>query len=38
VQPDVREVARHPVHRAFVARRWVPEVDDFLELDYQPLG
>jgi heme-degrading monooxygenase HmoA len=29
---------RHPVHRAFVAQRWVPEVDDFLELDYQPLG
>ena len=29
---------QHPVHRAFVAQRWVPEVDDFLELDYQPLG
>ena len=24
----------HPVHRAFVAERWVPEVADFLELDY----
>jgi hypothetical protein len=28
----------HPVHAAFVAQRWVPEVEDFLELDYQPLG
>jgi hypothetical protein len=27
----------HPVHSAFVAQRWVPEVEDFLELDYQPL-
>lgn len=29
---------RHPVHTAFVAQRWVREVEDFLELDYQPLG
>jgi Stress responsive A/B Barrel Domain len=28
----------HPVHTAFVSQRWVPEVEDFLELDYQPLG
>ncbi|HSU02278.1 MAG TPA: Dabb family protein [Nocardioides sp.] len=27
----------HPVHRAFVAERWVPEVADFLEIDYEPL-
>ena len=27
----------HPVHRAFVADRWVPEVADFLEIDYVPL-
>jgi heme-degrading monooxygenase HmoA len=27
----------HPVHRAFVAQRWVPEVADFLEIDYTPL-
>ena len=26
----------HPVHAAFVADRWVPEVADFLELDYEP--
>ena len=27
----------HPVHLAFVAERWAPEVADFLELDYEPL-
>ena len=27
----------HPVHRAFVEQRWVPEVADFLEIDYVPL-
>ncbi|MHA7133506.1 Dabb family protein [Oerskovia turbata] len=27
----------HPDHRAFVADRWVPEVEDFLEIDYEPL-
>ena len=24
----------HPLHVAFVAERWVPEVEDFLEVDY----
>ena len=28
----------HPVHTAFVAERWLPEVADFLELDYEPLA
>ncbi|WP_295658289.1 Dabb family protein [uncultured Nocardioides sp.] len=28
---------QHPVHTAFVADRWVGEVEDFLEIDYQPL-
>ena len=27
----------HPVHTAFVADRWVPEVEAFQETDYQPL-
>lgn len=27
----------HPVHVAFVAEHWVPEVADFLEIDYTPL-
>ncbi len=26
----------HPVHTAFVADRWVPEVEAFQETDYQP--
>lgn len=26
----------HPDHVAFVAERWVPEVEDFLEVDYAP--
>ena len=28
----------HPDHVAFVRDRWVPEVSDFLEIDYTPLG
>ena len=28
---------QHPAHTAFVAERWVPEVADFLEIDYVPL-
>ena len=27
----------HPLHVSFVEGRWVPEVDDFLEIDYTPL-
>jgi hypothetical protein len=27
----------HPFHVAFVRDRWVPEVADFLEIDYEPL-
>ncbi len=28
---------RHPDHVAFVRDRWVPEVDAFLEIDYERL-
>ena len=28
----------HPVHTAFVADRWLVEVEDFLEVDYEPLA
>lgn len=28
---------RHPVHTSFVQDRWLSEVADFLELDYEPL-
>ena len=27
----------HPDHRNFVKTRWIPEVADFLEIDYEPL-
>jgi hypothetical protein len=27
----------HPDHVAFVRDRWVPEVEAFLEIDYEPL-
>lgn len=29
---------QHPVHTAFVRDRWIPEVADFLELDYETLA
>ncbi len=28
----------HPVHVAYVRDRWIPEVEAFLEIDYEPLG
>jgi hypothetical protein len=28
----------HPDHVRFVAERWLPEVAEFLELDYEPLS
>ncbi|MFP3545872.1 Dabb family protein [Rhizobium sp. SIMBA_035] len=27
----------HPAHTAFVRDRWMPEVEDFMEIDYTPL-
>lgn len=29
---------QHPDHVAFVRTIWIPEVSDFLELDYEPMG
>ena len=29
---------QHPAHLAFVASRWMSEVEDFLEIDYEPLA
>lgn len=26
----------HPEHIAFVQNRWIPEVEEFLEIDYEP--
>ena len=28
----------HPSHIRFVQTRWIPEVSDFLEIDYEPLN
>jgi len=27
--------SEHPDHVAFVRQRWIPEVDEFMELDYE---
>jgi hypothetical protein len=27
----------HPEHVAFVKGRWIPEVEEFLEIDYEPI-
>lgn len=27
----------HPEHVAFVEERWIPEVEEFMEIDYEPL-
>ena len=27
----------HPDHTAFVQGRWIPEVADFMEIDYEPI-
>ncbi len=29
------EYNRHPDHVKFIEQRWLPDVDDFLEIDYQ---
>ena len=28
----------HPDHSAFVQQRWIPEVAEFMEIDYEPAG
>lgn len=32
---DYRTYNEHPLHTDFVANRWVPEVAEFLEIDYE---
>ena len=34
---DYRAYNEHPMHVGFVTNRWIPEVADFLELDYEEL-
>ena len=36
-QADYDAYSNHPTHDDFVANRWIPEVVDFLELDYEEL-
>jgi hypothetical protein len=31
-----RDYNGHPSHTAFVRARWIPEVEEFLELDFEP--
>jgi hypothetical protein len=28
----------HPTHCQFVEERWIPEVEEFMEIDYEPLA
>jgi hypothetical protein len=28
----------HPTHSQFVQERWIPEVEEFMEIDYEPLA
>jgi hypothetical protein len=34
---DYQSYNDHPDHVDFVQRRWIPEVSDFLEIDYEPV-
>lgn len=34
---DYQIYNQHPAHVEFVQTRWLPEVSEFLELDYEPL-
>jgi len=35
---DYQFYNEHPDHVHFVQTRWIPEVSEFLELDYEPLN
>jgi hypothetical protein len=32
------EYSRHPDHSTFVQDFWIKEVEEFMEIDYQPLN
>ena len=34
---DYQTYNAHPDHVHFVQTRWIPEVSDFMEIDYEPL-
>ena len=33
---DYATYNKHPLHVEFVQTRWIPEVTDFMEIDYEP--
>jgi len=33
---DYDAYAGHPLHEKFVQERWIPEVAEFIEIDYSP--
>ena len=33
---DYNTYNEHPIHVQFVETRWIPEVVDFMEIDYEP--
>ena len=33
---DFQAYMNHPIHKDFVESKWIPEVSDFLEIDYVP--
>lgn len=37
-QPLYDQYSNHPEHIAFVQQRWMNEVEEFLEIDYQRMG
>ena len=36
-EQDYQAYNNHPAHILFVKSRWIPEVADFMEIDYEPL-
>ena len=36
-QQDYNAYNTHPQHVAFIEQYWIPGVDDFLEIDYEPM-
>jgi len=34
---DYQTYNTHPAHVLFVKSRWIPEVQDYMEIDYEPL-
>ena len=35
-EEDYQTYNEHPLHVQFVETRWIPEVADFIEIDYKP--